>query len=209
MGTLRKYLIAGLLVWLPLMATVAIFKLMVDILDQTLLLLPVRFQPQALFGFTIPGMGVVLTLAVLVVTGMLAANLLGRQLVTLWEGLLGRIPLFRNIYNAVKQIAATLLTSDAKAFRKVVMVQYPRTGIWSIGFLSNENVQMEFPGMEPDTVSIFVPTTPNPTSGFIILVPRHEVIELSMTVEEGFKFIISMGVVVPAEPLKMQAPTPS
>lgn len=208
MATLRKYLIAGLLVWLPLMATVAIFKLVVDLLDRTLLLLPARFQPQALFGFSVPGFGVLLAAGVLIITGMLAANLLGRRLVALWEAMLGRIPFVRNVYNAVKQIAATLLTADSKAFRKVVLVQYPRAGIWSIGFLSNEKVPAECNGLEPEMVSVFVPTTPNPTSGFIILLPREDVTELSMTVEEGFKFIISMGVVIPAEALKAGSPAP-
>jgi uncharacterized membrane protein len=208
MATLRKYLIAGVLVWLPLMATVAIFKLVVDLLDKTLLLLPARFQPQALFGFSVPGFGVLLAAVVLIITGMLAANLLGRKLVSLGEGLLGRIPFVRNVYNAIKQIAATVLTADSKAFRKVVLVQYPRAGLWSIGFLSNEKVLADCAGLEPEMVSVFVPTTPNPTSGFIILLPRDDVTELSMTVEEGFKFVISMGVVVPAEALKAGAPAP-
>jgi len=202
MATLRKYLIAGLLVWLPLAATVVIFKLVIDLLDKIILLLPLEYRPESLFGFAVPGFGLVLTIAVLVLTGMLAANLLGRQLVTFWEAILNRIPVVRSIYNAVKQIASTILSSQGKSFRKVVMAEYPRKGIWSIGFLSNENVALACQGLDSDMVAVFLPTTPNPTSGFILLFPRDEIMELDMSVEEGFKFIISMGVVVPEGPIK-------
>lgn len=198
----RKYLIAGLLVWLPLAATVFIIKLVVDLLDRIILFLPLEYRPEALFGFYIPGFGLVIAITVLVVTGVLAANLLGRQLVQLWEKILSRIPVVRNIYNAVKQIAATLLTSKGRSFRKVVLVEYPRRGIWSIGFLSNEGVRLESRKMNEDLLAVFLPTTPNPTSGFILLFPPGEVIELDLSVEDGFKFIISIGVVVPDGPLK-------
>ena len=202
MTTLRKYIIAGLLVWLPLAATIAIIKLVIDLLDNTLLLLPPEYRPEALFGFSIPGFGLILALGVLVLTGALAANLLGRKLVEIWEGILSRIPIVRNIYNAVKQISATVLTSSGKSFRKVVMVEYPRKGIWSIGFLTNEDVQMDTEKTAPELIAAFLPTTPNPTSGFILLFPKEDIIELEMTVEEGFKFIISMGVVIPEGPIK-------
>jgi len=202
MAILRKYIIAGLLVWLPLAATIAIIKLVLDLLDKTLLLLPLEYRPEALFGISIPGFGVILALGILALTGMLAANLLGRRLVDLWEATLSRIPIVRNIYNAVKQIAATILTSQGKSFRRVVMTEYPRKGIWSIGFLTNEHVQMAADQTASELIAVFLPTTPNPTSGFILLFPRQEVIELEMTVEEGFKFIISMGVVIPAGPVQ-------
>jgi uncharacterized membrane protein len=204
-AALRKYLIAGLLVWLPLMATVAIVKLVVDLMDRTLLLLPAEYRPEALFGFSIPGLGIVLALVVLILTGVLAANLLGRELVGLWEGLLNRIPLVRNIYNAAKQIASTVLTSDNRSFRKVVLVEYPRPGIWCLGFLSNDHVRFQADVVEPRMVSVFIPTTPNPTSGFNVMLPPSSVTELTMTVEEGFKFIISMGVVVPEGPVTAAA----
>ena len=202
MAILRKYIIAGLLVWLPLAATIAIIKLVIDLLDKTLLLLPPEYRPEALFGFSIPGFGVILALGILALTGMLAANLLGRRLVALWEATLSRIPVMRNIYNAVKQIAVTILTSQGKSFRCVVMVEYPRKGIWSIGFLTNEHVPMATERTAPELIAVFLPTTPNPTSGFILLFPRQDLIELEMTVEEGFKFIISMGVVIPDEPIR-------
>lgn len=202
MPTLRKYLIAGLLVWLPLAATVVIIRLVIGLLDKTILLLPPEYRPEHLLGISIPGMGLILSIAFLILTGMLAANLLGRRLVSLWEGILGRIPLVRTIYNAVKQISATVLDSQGKAFRKVVLVEYPRSGVWSIGFLTNQHVAVEAGDGEADMVAVFVPTTPNPTSGFIVLMPRDSVFEVNMSVEEGIKFIFSMGVIVPEGPIR-------
>ena len=130
------------------------------------------------------------------------ANLLGQKLVDLWELILNRIPIVRSIYNAVKQIASTLLSSKSNSFRKVVMAQYPRKGIWSIGFLTNENLDVECEGLDSDMMAVFLPTTPNPTSGFILLFPREDIVELDMSIEEGFKFIISIGVVVPDGPIR-------
>lgn len=202
MATLRKYVIAGLLVWLPLAATVVIIKLVIDLLDKIILFLPLEYRPESLFGFSIPGSGLILAIAVLLLTGMLATNLLGRQIVSLWEAILSRIPIVRSIYNAVKQIASTVLTSKGKSFRKVVMAEYPRKGIWSIGFLTNDDVAINCEGIEDHMLAVFLPTTPNPTSGFILLFPKQDIIELDMSVEEGFKFIISIGVVVPDGPIK-------
>lgn len=204
MGTLRKYIIAGLLVWLPFAATVVIVKLVVDLLDKIILLLPPEYQPTAVLGFSIPGFGIVLAISILLITGMLAANLFGRRLVEFWEAILSRIPLVRSIYSSVKQISTTILDSNGKSFRKVVMLQYPRKGIWSIGFLTNEDVSTDIDGLNEDLVAVFVPTTPNPTSGFIIMAPRDDITELDMTVEEGFKFIISMGVIVPDGPIRTE-----
>lgn len=202
MNILRKYLVAGLLVWLPLAATVFIIKLVVDILDLTILLLPVKYQPESLLGFSVPGLGVILAVSILIITGILAANLLGRQLVSLWEGLLSRIPLVRTIYNSIKQITTTILTSDGKSFRKVVMIEYPRKETWSMGFLSNEQLAIDSKHINTDMVAVFVPTTPNPTSGYIIMLPKQDVIELDLSIEDGFKFIISMGVIVPNRPIR-------
>jgi uncharacterized membrane protein len=204
MGTLRKYIIAGLLVWLPLAATVAIIKLFIDLLDKLILLLPPEYQPANVLGFSVPGYGIILAITILLLTGMLAANLFGRRLVDFWESILNRIPLVRTIYNSVKQISTTLLDSNGKSFRKVVTLEYPRKGVWSIAFLTNEHVGSDIEGLDNDMVAVFVPTTPNPTSGFILLAPRQEVIELDMSIEEGFKFIISMGVIVPDGPIKAQ-----
>jgi uncharacterized membrane protein len=197
MTTLRKYIIAGLLVWLPLVITVAIIKFVIDILDTTILLLPPDYRPEALLGFSIPGFGIILAVAILVVTGMFAANLLGRRLVSVWEAALGKIPLVRTIYNSVKQISTTLLATQSKSFRKVVLIEYPRKESWCIGFLSNEQVDTDHGITDLQLQSIYLPTTPNPTSGFNLLIPKRDIIELDMSVEDGFKFIISMGVIVP------------
>ena len=202
MATLRKYVIAGLLVWLPLAATVVIIKLVIDLLDKIILFLPLEYRPESLFGFSIPGFGLILAIGVLLLTGMLATNLLGRQIVSLWEAILSHIPIVRSIYNAVKQIASTVLTSKGKSFRKVVMAEYPRKGIWSIGFLTNDDVAINCEGIEDHMLAVFLPTTPNPTSGFILLFAKQDIIELDMSVEDGFKFIISIGVVVPDGPIK-------
>ena len=202
MTTLRKYLIAGLLVWLPLAATIVIVKLVIDLLDKTILLLPPEYRPEILLGFSVPGLGVILSIGILLLTGVLAANLLGRRLVSFWEGILGRIPLVRNIYNAFKQISTTVLSDESKSFRKVVLVEYPKENIWSIGFLSNQHVDIESDAIKNEMAAVFVPTTPNPTSGFIVMIPEKNVIEVDMTVEEGFKFIISMGVIVPGGPIR-------
>ena len=202
MTALRKYIIAGLLVWLPLVITVAIIKFVVDLLDGTVVLLPPEYRPEALLGFSIPGFGIVLAVVILVVTGMFAANLLGRRMVQLWEAMLGRIPLVRNIYNSVKQIATTLLSTRSKSFRKVVLVEYPRKNSWCIGFLVNERVDTDEAITDRRLQSIYLPTTPNPTSGFNLLLPEEEIIELDMSVEDGFKFIISMGVIVPHGKIK-------
>ena len=204
MSTIKKYIVAGLLVWLPLAVTVFIVKLVVDLLDNIILLLPPDYQPAIILGFSIPGFGIVLAISTLLVTGMFAANLFGRRLFGLWEAILNRIPLVRSIYNSVKQISTTILDANGESFRKVVMLQYPRKGIWSIGFLTNEYVSVNIEGRNENLVAVFVSTTPNPTSGFILMMPRDEIIDLDMTVEEGFKFIISMGVIIPDGPIRQQ-----
>ena len=197
MAALKKYIIAGLLVWLPFAATVVIVKLLIDLLDKTILLLPPEWHPVALLGFSIPGFGIILALSILLLTGMLAANLFGRRFVEIWERLLNKIPLVRSIYNGIKQISNTIFDPSGKSFRKVVMLQYPRKGLWSIGFLTNDNVGDEMSAVDDRLVAVFIPTTPNPTSGFIIMTRNDEITELDMSVEEGFKFIISMGVIIP------------
>lgn len=202
MTLLRKYLIAGLLVWLPLAATVIVVKLVIDLLDKTLLLLPLEWRPESVLGFSIPGLGVVLALSLLIFTGMLAANFFGRRLVKIWESILGRIPLVRSIYTSVKQISTTVLESDGKSFRKVVLTQYPRKEVWSLGFLTSEGLEAASAIAGEHLIAVFIPTTPNPTSGYIIMIPESDITELDMSVEDGFKFIISMGVVVPKDTVK-------
>jgi len=197
MGTLRKYLITGLLVWLPLAATVIIIKVVIDLLDKTILLIPPEWRPEEVLGISIPFFGVIVGVAVLLITGMLTANLFGRRLVKLWESILGRIPVVRTIYTSVKQVLETILTSNGKSFRKVVLVEFPRKGVWSLGFLTNDGLEEAKIISGQELESIFIPTTPNPTNGFIIMLPVEDVTELDLSIEDGFKFIISMGVVVP------------
>ena len=197
MAALRKYIIAGLLVWLPFAATIVIVKFLIDLMDKTVLLLPPEWQPANLLGFSIPGFGVIIALSILLLTGMLAANLFGRRFVEMWERILNRIPLVRSIYSSVKQISSTIFDPSGKSFRKVVLLEYPRKGLWSIGFLTNDSMGDELCSVDDTLVSVFIPTTPNPTSGFIIMTRKDEITELNMNVEEAFKFVISMGVIIP------------
>jgi len=197
-ATLRRYFVAGLLVWIPLGITLWVLKLLVDLMDQSLLLLPDRLHTEALFGFHVPGLGIFLTLAIILATGALAANIFGRQLLSLGDAALSRIPIVRSIYGGVKQISDTLFSPEGKAFRRAVLVRWPHTGMWTVALVtgSPENEVAGILGREQ--ISVFVPATPNITSGFFMIVPRSETIELEMTVDEALKYIISMGV---AEPL--------
>lgn len=205
--TLRRYLIAGLLVWLPLIATGLIIKLLVDLLDFTILLLPPGWRPEALLGFSVPGAGIVLAVVIVFLTGLVVANIVGKRLVHLGEAIVHRIPLVRSIYGAVKQVTETVLTDGGQAFRKVMLIEYPRRGLWSVGFMTGTGAGEVQRRTEQEVISVFVPTTPNPTSGVILLVPREDAIELDMTVEDGLKFVMSLGVVAPlASPA--EAPVP-
>lgn len=197
MASLRKYLIAGLLVWLPLAATVFVIRLLITLMDRTILLIPPEWRPETVLGFSIPGFGIIVGVAILLVTGMFAANLFGRRLVSFWEAILGRIPLVRTIYTSVKQVTETLFTANSKSFRKVVLIEYPRKGIWCMGFVTNKGLGVASKSAGQDLLSVFVPTTPNPTSGFIVMLPASDVLQLDLSVEDGFKYIISMGVVIP------------
>jgi uncharacterized membrane protein len=194
---MRKYFITGLLILVPLAITLWVLNLIIGTMDQSLLLLPERWRPEALFGFYIPGLGTILTLLVIFLTGVAARNIIGKQVVHVWEALLVRIPVVKSIYSSVKQVSDTLFSSSGNAFRKAVLVQYPREGSWTIAF------QTGVPGgdvknhLQGDYISIYVPTTPNPTSGFFLMMPRADTIELDMSVDEALKYIVSMGVVAP------------
>ena len=196
MSRLRRYLIAGLVVWLPLGVTVLVIRLLVNLMDKLLLLVPARYQPENLVGFHIPGLGVVLAVLIVLVTGVLVANFFGRRLVAAWEALLARIPLVRSIYASVKQVVETVF-AKGDAFRKVLLIEYPRRDLWTIAFLTGGSVPEVQAKTRREVINVFVPTTPNPTSGFFMMVPREDVIELDMTVEEGLKLIMSLGVVGP------------
>ena len=194
---LRRYLIAGLLVWVPLVVTLVIIRFLVDLLDFTLLLLPPPWRPEALLGFNIPGFGVVVAVVIVLLTGLLAANFAGRKVLDIGESVVQRIPLVRSIYSAVKQVLQTVLHNGGQSFRRVLLVEYPRKGLWTIGFQTGVGVGEVQQRTERALVTVFIPTTPNPTSGFIILVPTEEAIALDMSVEDGLKFVMSLGVVEP------------
>ncbi|NOX75811.1 MAG: DUF502 domain-containing protein [Gammaproteobacteria bacterium] len=193
---MKRYLIAGLLVWVPLGVTVMVINLLVGIMDKTLLWLPEAYRPDTLLGFHVPGIGMVLSAIIVMVTGVVVANLFGRKLVQGWELLLARIPLVRSIYASVKQILETVFSSG-QAFRKVLLIEYPRKGLWTLAFQSGTTRGEAQAKTGEEVINVFIPTTPNPTSGFFIMVPRRDVIELGMNVDDGLKMIISAGVVVP------------
>lgn len=194
---MRKYLIAGLLVWLPLGVTVLVINFLINTFDQVLLLLPVAYRPDSLLGFHIPGFGLIMSLIVIVSTGIIAANYFGERLVDFWEKMLGKIPLVRSIYSAVKQVTEAFVGSE-KSFQKAYLLQYPRIGIWTIAFqTSMRKGEAHYKTGDASLVNVFVPTTPNPTSGFFLMVSEHDLIALDMSVEQALKMVISGGVVVP------------
>ncbi len=194
---MKRYLIAGLLVWVPLGITLWVLHFLVTTLDQTLLLVPESARPEALFGFHIPGLGAVLSLLILLLTGAIAANFFGARLILISESILGRIPVVKTIYSSVKQVSDTLLSDTGNAFRKALLVEYPYQGSWTIAFQTGSPAVAAQAHMVGEHISVYVPTTPNPTSGFFLMLPRSRVYDLDMTVDEALKYIISMGVVVP------------
>ena len=194
---MKKHLITGLLIWIPLVITLWVLKLIVDALDQVLLLLPREFQTENWLGLHVPGMGVVMTLVIVFLTGLFTANLLGARLVHFWHDILHRIPVVNSIYSSVKQISDTLFSSSSQAFRKALLVRWPHQGMWTIAFLTGAPGSDLAKRLEGDYVSVYVPTTPNPTGGYFVVVARKDVIELDMSVDEALKYIISMGVVPP------------
>jgi len=193
----KKYFITGLLIWIPLVITIWVLLLVVDTLDQTLLLLPPEWRPEQWLGVRVRGMGVLLTVLIVFVTGVLAANFIGQRLVRIWNDLLHRIPFFSSVYSAVKQVSDTLFSSKGEAFRKAVLVQWPREGTWTIAFLTGAPGGDVANHLRGDYVSVYVPTTPNPTGGYFVMLPRADVIELDMSVDDALKYVISMGVAVP------------
>jgi uncharacterized membrane protein len=193
----KKYLITGLLIWIPLVITIWVLKLVVDALDQTLLLLPAGLRTEGWLGVHVPGLGVVLTLVIVFATGMLAANFIGERLVRIWHELMHRIPFVSSIYSSVKQVSDTLFSGSGQAFRKALLVQWPREGMWTVAFLTGAPAEGVARHLAGEHVSVYVPTTPNPTGGYFVIVPRREIIELDMSVDQALTYVISMGVVAP------------
>lgn len=206
---IRKYFISGLLVWLPIWVTLLVIKFLVDLLSKSLLLLPPDYQPDYLLGFHVPGIGVVITLLIIFFTGLIVANFLGAHLMNLGDAFVARIPLVRTVYQGVKQVTQTIFAPGGQSFRKVLLVEFPCAGVWSVAFQTgggSKDIEQVLGG-EP-MVSYFIPTTPNPTSGFLMMAPKSKVIELDMSVDQALKFVISLGVVQPGvTPGKIKTPS--
>ena len=194
---MKKYFITGLLVLVPLFITVWVLTTLINIMDQSLLLLPVGWRPEAQLGRAIPGIGAILTLLIILVTGLIATNFFGKQLILLWESLLARVPVVKSIYSSVKQVSDTLFSDSGNAFRKALLVQFPHHGSWTIAFQTGTPGGDVANHLQGDYVSVYVPTTPNPTGGYFVMMARKDTIELDMSVDEALKYIISMGVVAP------------
>ncbi len=206
MGRVRRYLTAGLLVWVPLGVTFLVIESLVDFADRLLQILPEEAQPNHWLGHDIPGLGVALVFITVLATGAVAANLVGQRLLGVGEALLARIPLVRSLYSGVKQLLESLMSGAGNSFRTVVLVPYPHPGCWTLAFLTGEGLPEAANAIGTELVSVFVPATPNPTSGFFLMVPRKDVVELQMSVDEGLRMILSMGMVVPGLPRKGAAP---
>jgi uncharacterized membrane protein len=202
----RRYFMAGLLIWIPIIATVAVIRFILGMLDQVLAWLPQQWQLQALTGMSVPGAGALVAIVVLLFTGLLVTNIIGRTLVDLWEELMQRIPFVRAIYGGVKSFSESLLSNKGSSFKKVLLVQYPRPGMWSVGFQTAADIPEITMRTGAPQVCVFIPTTPNPTSGFIVMVPRSEIIELAMSTDEAMKMIVTLGVVAPQAPTAIVAP---
>ena len=201
---MKKYFITGLLVLVPLFITVWVISSLIGMMDQSLLLLPENWRPKAQLGLEIPGFGALLTMLIIFVTGLIATNFFGKRLILLWEAILARVPVVKSIYASVKQVSDTLFSDSGNAFRQAVLVQFPRQGAWTIAFVTGKPGGDVANHLSGDFVSVYVPTTPNPTGGYFLMMPRTEVIELDMSVDEALKYIISMGVVAPPDKFKSQ-----
>jgi uncharacterized membrane protein len=197
MKRLRTYIVAGILIWLPIGVTIFLLRILIGLLDRSLLLLPQQYRPEEMLGFAIPGLGLILTLLVLLFTGILGANIVGKSMVGLWERLLERIPVVRSVYSGAKNFAEMVFSDSSQSFKRVLLIEYPRKGLYSLAFQTSSELGEVQGRTGEDVICTFVPTTPNPTSGFIIIVPRRDVIELDMEVDEALKMVISLGVVVP------------
>ena len=214
---IKRYLITGLLVWLPITITLWVVTYIVSTTDHLFNLLPTQWQPESYLGFNIPGLGFILAIVVLFVTGVLGANVLGRKVIEGWDSLLGRIPVVKSIYSSVKKVSESLLSDNSRSFKTPVLVPFPQPDIWTIAFVSgslSEALQQGLPENE-EYLSVYVPTTPNPTGGYYIFVRKQDIRPLAMSVDEALKYVISLGMVVPDEhkngklaaPIKLPEPS--
>jgi uncharacterized membrane protein len=205
MKPVQRYLVAGLLVWVPLGVTFIILKFVVDLVDETLILIPAPWRPENLLGFRIPGLGIVLTGVVVFLTGMLAANLAGRRLLDFWDALLHRIPLVRSIYGSAQKFSEVVFADRSQTLQRALLVEYPRKGVYRLAFQTATVGEIR-QRTGQDLISVFIPNSPNVAAGFLVMVPRQEVIELEMDVESAVKMIVSLGVVVPPPPPVAERP---
>lgn len=194
---MKKYFITGLLVLVPLVVTFWVMSTLIETLDQSLLLLPEEWRPQKLLGFSMAGLGALLTLAVVFLTGLIATNFFGQQIITLWEQLLSRVPVVKSIYSSVKQVSDTIFSDSGNAFRQALLIEFPRKGSWTVAFLTGEPGGDVKNHLKGNFVSVYVPTTPNPTGGYFLMMKKDDVVELDMSVDQALKYIISMGSVSP------------
>ncbi len=194
---IKKYFITGLLIWIPLAITAWVLSMIVRTMDQSMLLLPMAIRPETLLGMYIPGIGAILTLLVVLLTGLVTTNIVGQRLVLFWEGVLSHIPVVKSIYYGVKQISDTLFSGSGEAFRKVLLVRYPHQGAWSVAFQTSSPAHDIAERFDDEYIGVFIPTTPSPVNGFFFFVRRSDTYELNMSVDDALKYIISMGVVVP------------
>lgn len=197
LATLRKYIITGLLIWIPLGITILVIKLLVDLMDRTIVLLPPSWRPEAVFGFDLPGLGIVISAMIIFITGFILTNIAGRRLIRFWESFLDRIPLVRSIYSSVKQVTQTVLSSDSNTFNEVLLIEYPRKGIWTLCFKTSDSPKTFNEATGKELITVFVPTTPNPTSGFILFIPKDEIKKMDLDVEDALKLVMSLGVITP------------
>lgn len=197
---MKKYFLTGLLIWVPLAITIWVLSMIIGAMDQSLLLLPEGLRPKQLIGVNLPGVGALLTLLVVLITGVVATNIVGQRLVTFGESLLSRIPVVKSVYHSIKQVSDTLLSGNGEAFRKVVLVRYPHPEAWAIAFQTSSPVQEVSAVSGDEIIGVFIPTAPSPVNGFFFFVRKRDTVELNMSVDGALKYIISMGVVAPPPP---------
>ena len=205
---LKKYLIAGLLVWLPIAVTIWLIGYIINATDWLTNLVPQKWQPENYIGFNIPGQGFIIAIIVLLITGLFAANMLGRKFLEAWDSLLGRIPVVKSIYSSVKKVSESLLSDNARSFQTPVLIPFPQPNIWTIAFVSGEVPQAIAEALpeQTDYVSVYVPTTPNPTGGYYIMVRRSDIRQFNMSVDEALKYVISLGMVMPSDQPSIEQP---
>ena len=207
---LKKYLITGVLVWLPIAVTIWVITYIVSASDQLINLLPAYWQPKHLIGYNIPGLGVIIAVLVLFITGLFGANVLGTRIIQAWDSLLGRIPVVKSIYSSVKKVSESLLSDSSRSFKTPVLVPFPQPDIWTLGFVSGQIPDVVQTGLpDGEYVSVYVPTTPNPTGGYYIMVKTSDIREVNLSVDEALKYVISLGMVMPDEQATKALPQPT